>query len=274
VPACQEFDGCDQALIDIGSTCTMYWKDRFNTANLFTYTVAGLPPAESKIWHMEMGNDYLQQIIDEGDYDVIIPAGVITTPEMFLSTGERELKSVADIKGLKIRTAGDDGVILSRMGAAVVFLPSSEVYESMQRGVIDAFQLSSPAMDWSLSTYEIAKNVYLSPVRQPCEWLPIMFSSKSWAELDDGLKSLCINCAHAEGWRYLAEMTQLDVQAVKDFQAYGTNIVTIPKDIEDELYNQALILYGEESAKDPFYKEVFDSIVDFQTTMYATFPRL
>jgi len=252
----------------------MYWKDRFNTANLFTYTVAGLPPAESKIWHMEMGIDYLQQVIDEGDYDVYIPGGIITTPEMFLSTGKRELKSVADIKGLKIRTAGDDGVIFSRMGAAVVFMPSGEIYESMQRGVIDAFQMSSPAMDWSGAMYEVANNVYLSPVRQPCEWLPVMFSQKSWAELDDGLKSLCINCIHSEGWRYLAEMTQLDVQAVKDYQAYGTNITTIPKDIEEELYQQALILYGEESAKDPFYKTVFDSIVDFQTTMYATFPRL
>jgi len=256
----------------MGSTCTMYWKDRFNSANLFTYTVAGLSPAESKIWHMTEGCDYLNQMIQEGGYDVYIPAGVITVPEMFLSTSDRELKSAADIKGLKIRTAGDDGVIFSRMGASVVFLPSGEIYESMQRGVINAFQLSSPAMDWSSATYEIAEYVYLGGTRQPCEWLPVMFNTDSWNALDDGLKVMLIELVHAESWNYYAMMTQADLVAVQAYIDYGTNIGPIPQDISDEVVRQALILYEELSADDPFFAEVFQSIETFKATYRTAWP--
>ncbi|MBL7126495.1 MAG: hypothetical protein ISS58_04700 [Dehalococcoidales bacterium] len=272
VPGTQEFDGVSEGLLDMGSTCTMYWKDRFNAANLFTYTVAGLSPAESKIWHMQEGVDYLNQMIQEKDYDVYIPAGVITTPEMFLSTGAKELKSVADIKGLKIRTAGDDGVIFSRMGAAVVFLPSAEIYEAMQRGVINAFQLSSPAMDWSSATYEIAENIYLGGTRQPCEWMPMMFNTDSWNALDDDLKVLLVELIQGEAWNYYSMMTAADLVAVQSYIDYGTNIVSIPKDIEEEVVKEALILYEELSADDPFFAEVFQSIERFKATYRAAWP--
>jgi len=256
----------------MGSTCTMYWKDRFNAANLFTYTVAGLSPAESKIWHMVSGIDYLNQMIQEGGYDVYIPAGISTTPEMFLSTGAKELKTVADVKGLKIRTAGDDGVIFSRMGASVVFLPSSEIYESMQRGVIDAFQMSSPAMDWSGSMQEVAKNVYLGGTRQPCEWLPVMFNTDSWNALDDSLKVMLLELIQAESWNYYAMMTEADLVAVQSYIDYGTNIVPIPKDIEAEVVKQAKILYEELAADDPFFAEVFDSIETFKASYRTAWP--
>jgi len=272
VPACQEYDGCAEGLLDMGSTCTMYWKDRFNTANLFTYTVGGLSPAESYIWHMVSGVDYLNQISQEGGYDVYIPAGVVTVPEIFLCTGERELKTVADIKGLKIRTAGDDGVIFSRMGASVVFLPSSEIYESMQRGVIDAFQMSSPAMDWSGAMYEVANNVYLGGTRQPCEWLPVMFNTDSWNALDDSLKVLVTQLIKAEAWDYYAMMTHDDLVAIQSYIDYGTNIVPIPKDIEDEVVRQATILYEELAADDPFFAEVFESIETFKATYREAWP--
>lgn len=256
----------------MGSTCTMYWRDRFNAANLFTYTVAGLSPAESKIWHMVEGIPLLKQMIDGGGYDVVVPAGVVTVPEMFLSTATRELKSVEDLKGLKIRTAGDDGVILSRMGASVVFLPGGEIYEAMQRGVIDAFQLSSPALDWSLATYETANNIYLGGTRQPSEWMPIMFNTDTWNALDDGLKLMVTDMIHAEAWKYYTMMTQLDLVAVQAFIDYGTNIVPIPQDISDEVVRQAVILYEEESAKDPFFAEVYQSIEAFKATYRTAWP--
>lgn len=274
IPGTQEFDGVDKGLIDIGTTCTMYWVDKFGTvANLFTYQIAGLSPAEMFIWHMVEGSAFLQEIIDAGGYNVQFIGGIITTPEMFLAMAE-PLKSLADLKGKKIRTAGDDGVCFSKMGVSVVFLPSAEIIDNMLKGIIDGCQISSPAMDYSYHSYEAVNHNYLSPVRQPCEWLPIMVNKKTWAALPDGLKVMLTEMGKAAAWNYYAHMSQADLVAVEAFREKGVTVEPIPKDIEDELVKQADILYAEYSAKDPAYKKVYDSIKTFQKTYRDTWPRM
>ena len=274
IPALQEFDGVDKGLIDIGTTCTMYWVDKFGpVANLFTYQIAGLSPAESFIWHMVEGNKFLQDMSDAGDYNVQFIGGIITTPEMFLAMAT-PLKSLADLKGKKIRTAGDDGVCFSRMGVSVVMLPSAEIIDNMLKGIIDGMQMSSPAMDYSYHSYEAVNHNYLSPVRQPCEWLPVMVNKKIWAALPDGLKLMLTEMTKGAAWNYYAHMSQADLVAVEAFRAKGVTVEPIPKDIEEELLRQADILYAENSAKDPAYKEVYDSIKTFQKTYRDTWPRM
>lgn len=264
----------DKGLIDIGTTCTMYWVDKFGTvANLFTYQIAGLSPAEMFIWHMVEGTKFLQEIIDKGNYNVQCIGGIITVPEMFLAMG-KPLKSLADLKGRKIRTAGDDGVCFTRMGVSVVFLPSAEIIDNMLKGIIDGFQMSSPAMDYSYHTYEAVKYNYLSPVRQPCEWLPILINKKTWAGLPDSLKVLLTEMGKGAAWNYYARMSQKDLVAVKAFRDKGVSVEPIPKDIETELVRQAEILYAEYCAKDAAYKKVYDSIKNFQKTYRDTWPRM
>jgi len=274
IPGTQEFDGVDKGLIDIGTTCTMYWVDKFGTVmNLFTYQIAGLSPAEMFIWSMVQGTPMMQELIDKGGYNVQCIGGIITVPEIFLSTGT-PLKSLADLRGKKIRTAGDDGVCFTRMGVSVVFLPSAEIIDNMLKGIIDAFQMSSPAMDYSYHTYEAVKYIYLGPVRQPCEWLPILINKKTWASLPDSLKVLLTEMGKGASWNYYARMSQKDLVAVEAFRAKGVTVGPIPKDIENELVSQAEKLYAEYCAKDPAYKKVYDSIKNFQTTYRATWPRM
>lgn len=274
IPGTQEFDGVNKGLLDIGTTCTMYWVDKFGpVANLFTYQIAGLSPAEMFIWHMVEGTNLLQGIIDAGGYNVQFIGGIITVPEMFLAM-TKPLKSLADLRGKKIRTAGDDGVCFSKMGVSVIFLPSAEVVDNALKGIIDGFQLSSPAMDYSLHTYEAVKYNYLGPVRQPCEWLPIMVSKKTWAALPDSLKVMLTEMGKGAAWNYYARMSQKDLVAVKAFREKGVSVEMIPKDIENELLRQAEILYADNSAKDPAYKKVYDSIKTFQKTYRDTWPRM
>jgi TRAP-type mannitol/chloroaromatic compound transport system substrate-binding protein len=274
IPGTQEFDGVDKGLIDIGTTCTMYWVDKFGpVANLFTYQIAGLSPMESVMWHTIEGNKFLQDIIDAGGYNVQFIGGIITVPEMFLAM-KKPLKSLADLRGTKIRTAGDDGVCFSKMGVSVIFMASAEVVDAMLKGIIDGCQLSSPAMDYSLHTYESVKYNYLGPVRQPCEWLPIMVNKKTWAALPDGLKVLLTEMGKGAALNYYTHMSQADLVAVKAFRAKGVSVEMIPKDIESELMRQAEILYADYSAKDPAYKKVYDSITTFQKTYRDTWPRM
>jgi TRAP-type mannitol/chloroaromatic compound transport system substrate-binding protein len=137
VPSMVELDGIHEGVLDMATTCTMYWRDRFGAAtNLFTYQIAGLRPVEQFFWMQLEGLDYLAEMT--ADYNVVFPGGFITVPEIFINTKE-PLNGPEDISGLKLRTAGDDGTIFQQMGAAVTTLSTEETYESAMRGVIDGF---------------------------------------------------------------------------------------------------------------------------------------
>lgn len=271
-PAAEEFDAVHDGSLDYAMTAFTYWKDKFPAAGPFTFMVAGLSPIEKLAWYLTGGGKELADRMIVG-YNVKLLPGVCATPEIFLSSS-KPLETLDDIKGLKIRTAGDDGEIFSAMGAAVVFTPSGEVYEAMQRGVLDAFQLSSPAVDWTMATQEVADYIYLSGVRQPAEYHSFLFNTNSWAELPDDLKALVEQCCLAEAIRYYTWMMANDIEAVKKFKDYGTNIEPASKIIEDELVRQAEIFYDEKAAGDPFFAEVINSLREFQKIYREAWARL
>jgi len=273
VPATKEFDGIHGGSLDWAQTAFAYWKDKFPAAGLFTFTVGGLTPVEQMLWHLQGGGKELAQKMVK-DYNVILMPGWIGSAEIFLST-TKPLKTVADIKGLKIRTAGDDGVLFAKMGAAVVSLPSGEVYEAMKRGVIDSYQLSSPAVDYSMAMHEVAKYIYISPARQPSEYHAWLFNKDVWnTKLTDDLRALIEDAALAEAWKYYALITKMDSEAVAKYKAYGVAVAPIPKEIEDEMAKQADIFYKEQAAKDALFNEIYTSLTTFQKTIRESAARL
>ncbi|MFC2008601.1 TRAP transporter substrate-binding protein DctP [Chloroflexota bacterium] len=272
VPANQEIDGVDSGFLDFSYESSSWWRDKWEAAGLFNFQVAGLSPVEMNMWMASGGMEYFQEMVDSGGVNAHLVAGVTSTPEIFMSTNT-ELKKLSDLEGLKIRTGGDDGVILSRMGMAVVSVPPGEIYEAMQRGVIDAFQLSSPYVDWTgFSTQEIADYIYLSPVRQPCEFVVYTVNQDKWAELPDDLKALMKAVIMEEAWTYLTENATNDSAYVQKYIDYGTNVAPCPTDIEEEMLRQADIYYNEKAAADAFYNEVYSSITSFRDSYRAAFP--
>jgi len=268
----QELDGIDSGLIDLASTCTMYWRDRFGpAANLFTYQIAGLSPTEQYMWMNLEGLDFLREMTK--DYNVHFIGGWITVPEIFINT-KKPLRTVDDIKGLKLRTAGDDGTIFNKMGASVVTLGTNETYEAAQRGVIDGFQLSSPGFDYSIASYEVINYVYLGPVRQPCEWLPQMINAESWNELPDDLKLMITEMGKAAAFNYYQYMTQRDLEVIPLFREKGVTVEFIPKEIADEMVRLAKELYAEYAAQDPFFDKVYTSIEAFKEAYRGAWERM
>ena len=269
VPATKEHEGVDMGILDYCKQATTWWKDQYKAATLFNYMIAGLRPVEMMIWMITEGNDLLAEMV--ADTNVIPIPGWTGTPEIFLST-KKPLNTLADFKGLKIRSAGDDGTVLSQMGAAVVSVPPGEIYEAMQRGVIDSFQLSSPSVDYTYAMYEVVDYIYMSPVRQPCEYFTNFVSKKSWAALPDDLKVILEQSALEEGWTYLADTVIDDAKAVIDYQAYGVEVGPIPTEFEVELKRIADEFYDTESAKDAFFAKVVASQRAFGEAYSSTYP--
>lgn len=205
-------------------------------------------------------------------YDVKVFQGGIMPPEIFLQSTV-PLVTLDDIKGLKIRTAGDDGEIFNAMGASTVFLPGGEIYEAMQRGVIDAAQLSTPSIDWTLGLQEVSEYMYMSGVRQPTDWSLYFIPESVWQALPDDMKGIVEATMDQNTMWFYGWMMEQDLIAMQNFIDYGQRIEPASQEIVDELVIQAKIFYNEGAAEDPFFERVINSIWDFQSTYRATWER-
>lgn len=274
VPATKEFDGIDGGALDYALTAYGYWTDKFSAAQLFTYQIAGLSPMEHAAWHLVGGGDELAAEMIAG-YNVKLLTGSILTPEVFLWT-HKELKSPADMKGLKYRSGGGDEPTIfgEYLGTAGVFMPTGEIYESMQRNVIDGFQCSSPAVDFSMGFQEVAEYCWLSPIRQPAEFHSYLFNTKSWAELPDDLKVLVEEMCLATGLEHYTYMMREDITAIAQLKEYGTNVLPVPASIEQAIIEAADDYYAKKKAEDPMIAKVMNSIDAFKKTYREAYQRL
>lgn len=267
-----EFNAVDKHLLDFASLPPFYWQDKWPEAGMFGYTIGGLSAMETLFWYEDGGGLELMRKMIEGYNVVPIPA-FLQPPELYMGSN-RELKSLADLKGLKMRTAGDDASILSAMGVSVTGISVGEVYESMQRGVLDAYQIGSPSADLGFAMQEVTDYMYLSPSRQPTTTWCDGVNTDAWEELPDDLKLLFMEMRRAEGIRFYGETLAMDISAVVELKDYGVVLAPIPQDIEDETYRLADEFYAEKSAASPSFAEIYNSIQDFQTAYREAWQRL
>ena len=153
-------------------------------------------------------------------------------------------------------------------------VPGGEIYESMQRGVIDAFQFMSPAGDLSMGFNEVVDYMYLSPVRQPCSTATLIVNEDCWAELPSDLQAVVEYAFLGEAWQGYAILCQEDGKATQEYIDYGVTVAPPPKDIEEEVAKLAEEMYNGRAAEDPFYAKVLESRHQFQKLIRETYLRL
>ena len=272
-PASKEFDAVDSGVLDFAVTCYMYWMDKFPTAGMMTMFSGGMSPMEALIWFREFGGaDLANEMISGYNVQIVRDGGWMGPPEIFLQTN-KELKKAGDLKGLKIRGAGDGAEVLSMLGAGPVMMPAGEIFESMTRGVIDAFECASPTLNWDLGLNEVGDYLWLSGARQPYEYNPFIVNADRWAELPDDLKAIVSQVNQAETIRAYSELIRLDLAALDSFRDYGTDVRVLPAAIEEEYRLAAREFYATKAAEDPFAKKIIDSYFGFQEQFEGTWSK-
>ncbi len=262
IPAGKEFDGVLAGSVEAAHV-SAGWAIGYVPAGVFyTSCVGGLT-----------GNQFMMWLDSEGvalAKELYRPIGVEFIEQLTIHPAEvwahsnKPLNSVSDIKGLKIRMGTTAlNSIFEKMGAAPVFLPGGEIYEAMKRGVIDAFEYITPSLNWGMGFQEVAKYMYLSPSRSPSDAQSLFVNKKKWDELPDDLKRIVEMAAHQVSRQFFIEELLMDVEAIEKFKEYGTIVQNIPEDIENLMYEKAYEYYQEESAKDPNYERVYNSMMKF-----------
>lgn len=272
-PATKELDAVHRGVLEFADTCYMYYRDRWPAAPIFTAKPAGMSPMEALVWVLEGGGHQLiLEMLKDYNVHIINGAGQMAPPEIFLTTN-KPLNTLADLKGMRIRSAGDGAAILDRLGAACSLMPVGEVFEAMHRGVIDAYEVASPAVNWTMGLQEAGKYIYLSPVRHPYEWNPFFFNKKIWEGIPEDLKNIIEAAWKEEAHVYYAKAIMADLEALEKFRKAGVQVLPLPKEIEDAFVKEADKYYAEQAQKDPFTAKVLESYNKFKDTFRAVWPR-
>lgn len=264
VPAYKELDAINENVLQMGYTCPMYNLDKWPAAGLISSRPNGLPGEAMRTWFDFGGGADLMNKMMEGYNVMTFPGALAPLPEEVFFHSKKKLDSMKDIKALKARCMGDGGEILKRMGAATVIIPGGELYEAMQRGTIDAFEYSTLASNWNMHFNEVAKYVYLSPVRAPSDPQVFYFNKDAWAKLPADIQAIVkavVSSGTQEQHQFLVSEGN---KAIAKFREAGNEVLKVPKDIEVALAAEADKFYAEKSKTEkPIFAEIYNSMKTF-----------
>lgn len=216
VPAMQTFDAVSKGSAQVGHDWPGYWKGKNEAFVAFASVPFGLDAEGYNIWLYEKGGLKMMQDL-YGKFGLFALPGGQCGQEMGLFSNKRATK-MSDFKGLRVRTPGWYMDIMNILGASVSPLPGGEVYLALERGVIDAAEFSSPAINYPMGFDDITKYVIQPGVHQPGIQCGLFFNQKAYNKLPEDLKWIIDICAkETQLWSY-NWINALNAEAINRFK--------------------------------------------------------
>ena len=271
-PAGKEMDGLDTGILDAGITNPHNSLDKVPSGAILNTLVGGMSHSALAVWFDQAGGAELMDRAFE-QFNVNIISHRIIPPEVW-GHSTVEINSIADMNGLKFRTAGDAGEIFAGMGVSVVHLSGGEIYESLQRGVVDCAEYNLLATDWTMGFHEVAKYVYFSSTRAPSACNMIVINNDKWEALPDDLKALVLDVSRANRDYRNTRDAYENMMAIEQYEAFGNVLVHLPADIEAKTLELAAEFYERKSQEvGGVYAEIIESQMAFRA-VYEPFEAL
>jgi len=258
VPALQEFDAVNKGTLDAHFSASHYHTSKIGLAgDLFNLYPGGPNPMEFVVWCYNAGGlELWQEMYDRRKYNVVALGTIgLSSAELF-GWYKKPITNLSDFKGLKFRTAGIWGEILTGLGAAVIQCPGGEIFENMKRGVLDAFEFSTPGVDFSTGFHQLGAYMVGPGIHAPQSAFELLVNKNSWDKLTPDLKAIMKISAEAVSIRMLAYLDYQDVLAMDKLKEYGTKMHRIPDSLQKEIVKKANELYDQKAKDDPFFAKV------------------
>jgi len=262
VPASQYLDAVGSGSLDMAFTVSAFWTGKDIAFALYGAVPFGPGVGEYLAWIKHGGGEKLMKEL-HAKYNVeVVPCGVIS-PE---ASGwfRKEIKTLEDLKGLKMRFLGLGASVMQKLGVSTQLLQAGEIFQALQLGTIDAAEFSMPVMDITLGFHQIAKHYYFPGWHQQATLNELIISKKKWAEFSETQKAIIHGACDANMLQQFAEGEATQFQAIKDIQAKGVTVHTWPKEILDAYEKAWVEVAAEEAAKSPEFKKGWASYSAFR----------
>lgn len=264
VPAYKEVDAVNDNVLQLAYTCPMYNLDKWPAAGLISSRPGALAGEVMRSWFDYGGGADLMNKMMTGYNVETFPGWLSPLPQEVFLHSKVKITKVSDLKGMRIRAMGDGGEVLKMLGASAVIINGGDVYESMQRNVIDAFEYSTLASDWNMHFNEVAKYVILSPIRAPSDPQVFYVNKSAWDKLPDDIKVIVQEIISSYTQKQHEYLIAESIKALQSFKNAGCDVYHLPKEVEDAVAKAADDFYTAKCKKEtPIFSEIYNSMKSF-----------
>ena len=180
----------------------------------------------------------------------------------------KEINSLEDLKGLKMRIGGFAGAVMGKLGLVPQQIAPGDIYPALEKGTIDAAEWIGPYDDEKLGLYKVAKYYYYPGWWEGGPTLHALFNQAKWQELPKSYQSIVKAACGAANGDMLASYDAKNPEALRRLVAGGAELRPFSREILSACFDAANATYAELSAKNPTFKKIFDSQVAFRKDAY------
>ena len=261
VPGPGVMDAVKDGTVEMGHTASFYFFGKDPTFAFDCAVPFGMTMRQLDAWMRHGNGGKLMGEFFAKSNIVSIPCG--NTGTQMAGWFRKELKTVEDLKGLKMRIGGYAGAVMSKLGVVPQQIPGGDIYPALEKGTIDASEWIGPYDDQKLGFNKVAKFYYYPGWWEGGTTLSAYINAKKFAELPKEYQAVLeIACAEAHT-DMMAKYDAKNPTALKQLVGSGTQLRPLPKEIMDASYKAAMELYAETSAKNADFKKVYDDYKKF-----------
>ena len=259
----QVLDAVQNGTVECGHTATYYYFGKDPTFALNCSAPFGMNSRQQNAWMYHGGGNELVNEFFKGFNVMQFPAG--NTGCQMGGWFRKEIKTIADLKGLKFRVGGFAGTVLSKLGVVPQQLGGGDIYPALEKGTIDAAEWVGPYDDEKLGFYKIAKNYYYPGWWEAGTQAQLLVNLKAWAALPKEYQAVLESACAEANVMVMAKYDAVNPDAVKRLVANGVKLRAFSNEIMAACYKASNEVYAETSAKNPAFKKIHDAIVKFQS---------
>jgi TRAP-type mannitol/chloroaromatic compound transport system substrate-binding protein len=262
IPAFGTVDAVQNGTVEMANTAPYYYFGKDETFALACAIPFGLNARQMTAWMYEGNGLKLMREFYKNYNIVSFPMG--NTGAQMGGWFRKEIKSLADFKGIKFRVGGFAGKVVERIGGVPQNIPGGEIYQALEKGTIDAAEWVGPYDDQKLGFYKVAQNYAYPGWWEGGPQLELHVNTKAYDGLSAEYKAI-IECASAFAHHDMqGKYDARNAAALKQLVAGGAKLFPFPRDLMDAAFKEAMALYSEIGAKNANWKKVYDDYAAFR----------
>ncbi len=238
VPALQVMDAVMDGTAEMGHDASFYHAGKHPAFSIFFAVPFGMTADEQYAWLMHGGGMALWDELN-AQFGVVSFAAGQTATQSF-GWFKKEITSVEDFKGLKMRIPGLGGELLKKLGGSAVLMPAGEIFAGLQSGAIDAAEFIGPLNDLSLGFHQVAKFCYGPGIQEPGGAFQLLVSKAKFDALPDDLKAIIRACSHEA---YIDMKAEYDIRSGAAMATlandFGVQFMRLPQEVLVAMGNAA-----------------------------------
>ena len=267
VPALEVFSAVSSGTAEMGHGAAYYWKGKIPAAPLFTSVPFGLNAQEMNGWlHYGGGLALWRELYAPFN---LVPMAAGNTGIQMGGWYNKELSTIDDFKGLRMRIPGLGGEVFTRAGGTAVNLAGGEIYTSMQTGVIDAAEWVAPYNDLAFGFQNVAQYYYYPGWQEPGPTIELIINQQAYDSLPDDLIAIVETAARAINQDMLDEYTSRNNTALLELAKQGVEIRPYPDEIIAVLRQISAEVLAENAARDPMFDKIYRSYDAYRKNVTA-----